>query len=100
MFEALQPPPSEPAKGWLSPNVVFGAWCLLTASSGVFISLRKHSASARLDSVFLATVFVLSPYFLLAARTRLFTRRDVYKRSFVLFLLVNVYGLVESLLTH
>jgi hypothetical protein len=71
----------------------------LLAASGVFISFGKHRASAPMDFVFIfATVFALALYFLFAARTRPFTRRDVYKRSFFLFLLVNVYGLVMGIL--
>jgi hypothetical protein len=89
MFETLQPPRPEPAKGWFSPTVVYGSWCFLGAS-GVFVSFWKHSASVRLGFVSYATVFALALYFLFAARTRLSTRRDVSTRSFVLFLLASV----------
>jgi Ca2+/Na+ antiporter len=86
MFETLQPPPPEPAKGWFAPSKVYGFWCVLGAS-GVFISFWKHGASARVGFVSYATVFALALYFLLAARTRPSMRKDVSTRSFILFLL-------------
>jgi hypothetical protein len=86
MFETLQPPPSERAKAWFAPNIVYGVWCVLGAS-GVFLSFWKHGAYARLGFVSYTTEFALALYFFLAARSRPHTERDVSTRSVILFLL-------------
>jgi len=97
MFETLQPRP-EPAKGWSSPAVVYGCWCLIGAL-GVFISFWKHGASVRVGFVSYATIFVLAFYSLFEARTRLSTRRDVSTRSVALFLLASVPQCVSMFLS-
>jgi hypothetical protein len=94
MFETLQPPPSERAKGCFAPTVVYGVWCVLGAS-GVFISFWKHGAYARLGFVSYTAEFVLALYFLLRARSRPHTQRDVSARSVILFLL----GMVPTFMT-
>jgi hypothetical protein len=90
MFETLQPPRPEPAKGWFAPTTVYGIWCVL-AAGGILIGLLKHGTSGRVGFVCYATVLVLALYFLVAARTRRPTQREMSTRNFLLLMIANLH---------
>ena len=91
MFETLQPPHPEPAKGWFAPTTVYGIWCVL-AAGGILISFWKHGTSGRVGFVCYATVLVLALYFLVAARTRRPTQREMSTRNFLLLMIANLHN--------
>ncbi len=85
MFESLLPPPPEPATAWYFTSL-YGLYCAAGAS-GVIIRFWKHGTAGSLSFVCYAAVCVLALYFLVEARNRRPTKKDVGIRCFVLFVL-------------
>jgi hypothetical protein len=96
MFETIESPANEPAKGWYFPNVYL-FWFAI-GMFGALISFWKHGVYRPLGLVCYASICILSLYFYFAAKTGRPTNRSVLIRCQVLLWLSLVPSIMHQLL--
>jgi hypothetical protein len=96
MFETIESPAHEQAKGWYFPNVYL-FWFVI-GLLGTLISFRKHGVYRPLGLVCYASICLLSLYFFSAARTGHRNNRSVSIRCQVLLWLSLVPSTMHWLL--